>query len=25
LDHPSALQNYQARGFTLYDQHVGIE
>ncbi len=25
LDHPSALQNYQARGFTLYDQQVGIE
>lgn len=25
LDHPSALQNYQARGFVLYDQQVGIE
>lgn len=25
LDHPSALQNYQARGFTLYDEKVGVE
>lgn len=25
LDHPSALQNYQARGFMLYDEKVGIE
>jgi|TARA_Y100000815_G_C13197885_1_gene445593 GNAT superfamily N-acetyltransferase len=25
LDHLSALQNYQARGFTLYDTQIGIE
>lgn len=25
LDHPSALQNYQARGFRLYDEKIGVE